>query len=102
MKAADTGVFEMHAWDIDSGNLPVLNLISPTLALASDVIEHLHKPRKLLRFFEKLLLGKSVQAVVLSTPHRDAFYDPRYHSGPPHNVAHVREWIAKGFLCFTV
>lgn len=92
--------WEALAWDIDKDVPPPVAVRTSALAIAADVIEHLQKPRALLGFLTELMASGAARAVVLSTPDRDAFYDWRFHRGPPMNLAHVREWSAVEFQEF--
>ncbi|MFN0029669.1 MAG: class I SAM-dependent methyltransferase [Acidimicrobiales bacterium] len=60
-----------------------------SIVVCSDVIEHLVDPNNLLTGLCSVL--ERVQAVVISTPDRDATHGPN-HMGPPPHEAHVREW----------
>jgi hypothetical protein len=69
--------------------------------ICSDVIEHLVDPDRLLSWIEQF----NFEYLVLSTPDRDqlihlwtdAIYGPQSQSGPPVNIAHVREWSFEEF-----
>ncbi len=66
------------------------------LLICSDVIEHLVNPDDLLNWIQQL----NFKYLVISTPDRDLLtaiwpddvYGPQSQSGPPVNIAHVREW----------
>eukprot|EP00929_Paragymnodinium_shiwhaense_P087773 TRINITY_DN47902_c0_g1_i1.p1 TRINITY_DN47902_c0_g1~~TRINITY_DN47902_c0_g1_i1.p1 ORF type:complete len:388 (+),score=59.00 TRINITY_DN47902_c0_g1_i1:88-1164(+) len=91
--------WQVLAWDVDAEAAPDLpRTTSPsTLVIAADVVEHLQKPERLLAFVAQLLASESARVALLSTPDRHANYDRRFHRGPPHNRAHVREWTAEEF-----
>jgi 2-polyprenyl-3-methyl-5-hydroxy-6-metoxy-1,4-benzoquinol methylase len=57
------------------------------LVIASDVIEHLVDPDMLLRY----ILRVAPKHVIISTPDRNLLRHGT-HNGPPHNIAHIREW----------
>lgn len=83
------------AWsDVDLEGLFVLP--TGTVVIASDVIEHLVDPRKMIQS----IVAAEPEFVVLSTPERDVQYGYD-HMGPSQNLCHVREWNAEelhGFL----
>lgn len=62
--------------------------------IASDVIEHLRHPDRLLSALSAAL--RLADAAVLSTPERALTYGGD-HRGPPGNPAHVREWTLAEF-----
>jgi SAM-dependent methyltransferase len=62
------------------------------LAISADVIEHLPDPDVLLDTIQ----AAGPKLIVLSTPDR-ALMAPEKQDGPPHNVAHVREWTFQEF-----
>lgn len=64
-------------------------VLSRSVIVCSDVIEHLRRPERLLRTLRWDL--EVARAVVLSTPERDLTWGPE-HAGPPPNPCHVREW----------
>ncbi|MGH9180063.1 MAG: class I SAM-dependent methyltransferase [Acidimicrobiales bacterium] len=77
--------------DVESDQpLPVPDaVLSRSVVVCSDVIEHLRQPERLL---VKLVSALPVaRAVVLSTPDRVVTWGPD-HVGPPPNPRHVREW----------
>lgn len=95
------------AWDIDAEAEPSSVLVgegdefaSPSLIIAAEVIEHLLYPQHLLSYIHRCLEDGSASFAIISTPDREAWYDRRYHLGPPYNPAHVREWNATEFLRF--
>lgn len=69
-------------------------LLSRSIIVCSDVIEHLINPINLLESL-KLLLNY-VPAAILSTPERDLVRGTN-HFGPPPNKAHIREWNISEF-----
>lgn len=75
--------------DLETPDFEVLRkaMTRPTVAICSDVIEHLVDPLPLLAWVREL----EAMTVVLSTPERDAMYGTA-HAGPPSNLGHVREW----------
>lgn len=64
------------------------------LIISADVIEHLQDPNLLLDFIEHRC--DRAKLIVLSTPDR-ALMAPEKQDGPPHNLAHVREWTFQEF-----
>lgn len=64
-------------------------LLSRSVVVCSDVIEHLVDPTALLQAL--LALSDEVPLIILSTPERDRARGAD-DSGPPKNKAHVREW----------
>ncbi len=87
-------VFPTASWiehDLDcSEHLPLTpSELDGSVLVATDVIEHLRRPRRLLRAIRSALRHSS--AAVLSTPDRDLTWGIRHH-GPPPNSTHVREW----------
>lgn len=102
--AGAAGRWETIGWDVDERPMPNLTMlregIGCSVVAAIEVIEHLQRPHQLLQPLRDLLLSRKVQAAVLSTPDRDSWYDRRYHRGPPHNPAHVREWNATEIVRF--
>lgn len=91
------GRWSVLEWDIDASPPPALPQLPPVIAIAADVVEHLLDPLALLSFVGGLLRSGAADVAVVSTPDRDAFYDWRYHRGPPTNPAHVREWSSAEF-----
>lgn len=65
-------------------------LLSKSLIICADVIEHLVNPLHVLNFIKQLLNSGAAIAMV-STPEREKLYDG-LQLGPPSNVCHVREW----------
>ena len=85
--------------DIESDlPLPVPEvLLTRSVVVSSDVIEHLLRPERLL---VKLRSALAVaHAVVLSTPDRELTWGPD-HAGPPPNPSHVREWSTRELAAF--
>jgi hypothetical protein len=84
----DFGTWIEHDLEAD-GPLPLdTGLLARSVLVCADVIEHLHRPERLL---EKLLRSGDVAAAVLvSTPDRKRMATPAL--GPPANPGHVREW----------
>lgn len=74
--------------DISMLPLPA-RVLSKSVVICSDVIEHLVDPRSLMNALRELL--KHAPALVLSTPDRERTWG-RTHMGPPPNPAHIREW----------
>jgi 2-polyprenyl-3-methyl-5-hydroxy-6-metoxy-1,4-benzoquinol methylase len=66
-------------------------LLTRSVVVCSDVIEHLIDPMPLLAILKRLL--RDCAAVVLSTPDR-ARTNGSEHRGPSHNTSHTREWNA--------
>lgn len=64
-------------------------VLSRSVVVCSDVIEHLVDPRPLLDTLRTLL--QQAPAVVISTPDRVRTHGPA-QMGPPPNPAHTREW----------
>ena len=70
--------------------LPVPDvLLSRSVVVCADVIEHLRRPERLLRKLRAALYV--CPAVVISTPERELTRGVD-HAGPPPNPSHVREW----------
>jgi 2-polyprenyl-3-methyl-5-hydroxy-6-metoxy-1,4-benzoquinol methylase len=88
------GRFPFGTWleadfeDIDLLPLPP-RVLTKTVVVCSDVIEHLVDPRSLLGALRRLL--EHAPALVLSTPDRQRTWGTA-HNGPPPNPAHTREW----------
>lgn len=57
------------------------------MIIASDIIEHLNDPDKLLDFID----GIDFKIAIISTPERDLTRGVD-HQGPPVNIHHIREW----------
>jgi 2-polyprenyl-3-methyl-5-hydroxy-6-metoxy-1,4-benzoquinol methylase len=57
------------------------------MIIASDIIEHLDDPDKLLNFIH----GIEFKIAIISTPERDLVRGID-HQGPPNNIHHIREW----------
>jgi hypothetical protein len=84
--------------DLENG-LPEIasEILSNSIIILSDVIEHIKKPEILME--QLALLNKTVPYILISTPDRDrarGWLD----NGPPANLTHVREWSASEFLRF--
>lgn len=78
--------------------LPVPDVVlTNSVVVCSDVIEHLRRPERLLRKLRSAL--DVARAVVLSTPERDLTWGTN-HNGPPPNPAHVREWTMDELAAF--
>lgn len=75
--------------DLDGSLDPLLHLAQRALVVCSDVLEHLHDPRRLLELLGTLL--PDTFGVVLSTPDRDRARGTG-DLGPPANAAHTMEW----------
>ncbi|MEN6449359.1 MAG: glycosyltransferase [Thermoguttaceae bacterium] len=67
-----------------------------TLFILSDVIEHLHDPRPVLRFLRTLLKRNPNNRLVISTPDREQI-DGRGANRVPDNRRHVRQWTLNEF-----
>lgn len=79
-------------------SLPVPDaVLSRSVLVCSDVIEHLRHPERLLRKLRSAL--RVARAVVLSTPERDLTWGED-HNGPPPNPCHVREWSMRELDAF--
>jgi len=65
------------------------DVLSRTLIICADVLEHLVNPFPLVD--QLLLLLKYAPGVLISTPDRSLTHGPE-HLGPPPNQAHIREW----------
>jgi 2-polyprenyl-3-methyl-5-hydroxy-6-metoxy-1,4-benzoquinol methylase len=65
------------------------------MVIASDVIEHLPNPDRLL----DKILRSGCKVAIVSTPERVAMYGFD-HDGPPRNLRHVREWTLLEFRAF--
>ena len=57
------------------------------MIIASDIIEHLYDPDKLLSFINYI----DFKIAIISTPERDLVRGVN-HKGPPDNIHHIREW----------
>lgn len=70
------------------------------LIICADVIEHLLKPDELLNFINRF----SFKFLVISTPDRDNLLEVQHsyqsQTGPPVNLAHVREWSFAEFRTY--
>jgi hypothetical protein len=69
-------------------------VISRSVVLCADVIEHLVNPTNLLALLSKL--ATRARAVIITTPDRDLVRGID-DAGPPANAAHVREWNIEEF-----
>lgn len=69
-------------------------LLSKSIIVCSDVIEHLANPKPLLHSLRALL--DFCPVLIISTPERDLVRGIN-HFGPPTNKAHVREWNIQEF-----
>lgn len=67
------------------------DILSNSIVITSDVIEHIVKPDKYLR--DLASISKKAPYVIVSTPDRDRVRGLD-DLGPPDNPAHVREWSA--------
>ena len=82
----------------NDGGLPFsLDQLSGAVIVCADVIEHLVRPEILLRNIRAAL--DQADAAILSTPERSLTWGAR-HTGPPPNVAHIREWDLREFSAF--
>ena len=63
------------------------------MIIASDIIEHLYDPDKLLNFID----GIEFNIGIISTPERDLVRGAN-HQGPPNNIHHIREWNTEEFF----
>lgn len=73
-------------------------VISRSVVVCSDLLEHLMDPRQAMRMI-CWLLDEGAVCAVLSTPARDKLYGAG-HLGPPFNPSHVREWTQEEFHAF--
>lgn len=73
-------------------------LISRSVVVCSDVLEHLIDPRPTMHLI-CWLLSQGAARAVLSTPARDKRAGAD-HLGPPSNPSHVREWTQDEFRAF--
>lgn len=71
-------------WDIS--DLSDLSVKYYDVVICSDVIEHIPDPDDLLAYLKSI----RSRVVILSTPEREIVRGD--HLGPPHNLAHFREW----------
>lgn len=69
-------------------------ILKKSIVICSDVIEHLHKPEKLLTDLSNISLKSPF--LLISTPDRIKVRGPE-SSGPPENTCHVREWSINEF-----
>ncbi|MFL5658955.1 MAG: methyltransferase domain-containing protein [Ktedonobacteraceae bacterium] len=78
-------------WDLDKpGVIPICpEILSNSVIICSDVIEHLIHPDFLLENLKTCLAY--APAALLSTPERDLTYGLK-NIGPPPNPKHIREW----------
>lgn len=85
--------------DVESNlPLPVPEVVlSRSVIVCSDVIEHLRQPERLLRALRSAIV--EARAAVLSTPDRERTWGPD-HNGPPPNPCHVREWSTPELASF--
>jgi hypothetical protein len=74
------------------------NVITQSVVVCSDVLEHLVDPRAAMRLI-CWLLDHGAACAVLSTPARDKRAGAE-HLGPPFNPCHVREWTRAEFRAF--
>jgi len=65
------------------------------IIICSDVIEHVEKPDEFLVEISNI----EFEYLFLSTPARE-FLPKKYHSGPPRNIHHYREWTTQEFNLF--
>ena len=84
--------YSVGTWLVDDFDVPgpVDVEAAGAVVVCSDVIEHVRQPEVLLGKLRACLDGGAA-AVLISTPERDLTYG-LWHTGPPPNVAHVREW----------
>lgn len=76
------------------------------IIICADVIEHLVNPDALLNWIAKF----DFKYLVISTPDRDLLthlwtdyiYGPQSQSGPPVNIAHIREWSFQEFATYII
>ena len=69
-------------------------IISESIIINSDVIEHLKDPSILLHNLKSIL--EYSRLAILSTPERELNWG-KEHSGPPPNPTHIREWSIAEF-----
>lgn len=85
---------EFHEWDIDRRPFPTEianDLITESIMVVADVIEHLVNPDQLVDKLLAVMKGCGTKAIIISTPDRDS--DPKWRRhGPPRNRHHIREW----------
>ncbi|MGV1767983.1 class I SAM-dependent methyltransferase [Rhizobium rhizogenes] len=74
------------------------SIISRSVVVCSDVLEHLINPLSAMALIRWLLKQGSARAI-LSTPARDKRAG-LCHLGPPYNPSHVREWACDEFCAF--
>jgi 2-polyprenyl-3-methyl-5-hydroxy-6-metoxy-1,4-benzoquinol methylase len=78
-------------WDLDGEALLELEpeVLSRSVIVCADVIEHLIHPDRLLDLIKAWMAHAPVG--LLTTPERDLLHGPK-DMGPPSNTHHVREW----------
>lgn len=83
------GIWHEHNLEHPESILISDEIISQSIILCADVIEHLVDPSHLLNNLKRMM--DLSPACLLSTPDRELSTAPD-HPGPPLNTAHVREW----------
>jgi SAM-dependent methyltransferase len=92
--------YPFYAWFLsDFSCQPIYNNFD--IIICADVIEHIVNPDELLNWINEF----DFKYFVISTPDRDQLihvwtdnvYGPQTQSGPPVNIAHVREWSFNEF-----
>lgn len=68
-------------------------IINYDMIIAADVIEHIPNPNILLDLIENC----NAKMIIFSTPDRNLLDNDK---GPPHNLAHVREWSMSEFYAY--
>jgi len=56
------------------------------VVIIADVLEHLQDPDEMMKYIS----GINFQYLIMSSPNRDS--ETLSQDGPPHNIAHAREW----------
>lgn len=85
------------ACDFEVDNpLKLIDTMSPSFIVCSDVIEHMHDPDSLLRFIKKLASNKTT--FIISTPDRDSLRGKSCTAAE--KPEHIREWNKEEFLSY--
>lgn len=84
-------VGEWHEINLESEIVPA-EIFQDSIVICADVIEHLVTPDTLMATLKNAV--SSARYVLVSTPDRERMYGEgaAEKSGPPSNLAHVREW----------
>jgi hypothetical protein len=82
--------------DLDRGErLPIdQDVLSASVLICADVVEHLQQPQRVLRALRKAT--PLARAVLISTPDRIRIQEGS-PDGPPNNPSHMREWTRAEF-----